>query len=822
MLRLREIDRSSTDTSERQLQQRFEEESRTFSLVDVVSRERQPPTAAAADVRPSWDVCIARSTAKRGYLQVVQLSLQTFSVFLTHIDDIPMEAAIRCLRFAPCLAAPNSTTTPLATGSADTFPCPVVYSLAFSNQLLVGDLNNGNVTILDEYPCRPSTIFADGSVVVVGDGRGRVHAYRGGVAAQSLWKRDHHTGGGVVAHGASQVILWSTAVSLHPVTLIESVRHAYFVAATANFNVLVLDASTGTLLSSLISESSALTFVMPSAGPFSAAAPTDVALCYDSGVVSTFRCHEPSGGETWSLVSATRRTPTQRCGGQVWSAKHGRMMDVIGTTCGQVILYEQGSPKDEPQSRVDVNDAVLSVHVVPRPEAPDAVTVVCTVNGSLWQWTLDELALTADDGDNTPPLPEPQAYKNVTASNDVTHEVPRHTVEGIDAASEDLDIGGLVNHVLEPHSADNQAPQVAAETRGDDRDVIIEMDGDDVNACDEEGTPSIATTEQTLDSMVPSSVALTAATHNTTHEDLLRQRGRPNHNVRFAQTIGEGNTRAPTADHETRGTNPAVHMENSPHVAPTATTAHEHFAAQDRANTAASLPQRNVSGHHASDVSTAVSIPGLKQGRRWDPRHITSVLQRSSLKEDGQRPPYSVPVDQSTAAVEAEDARLANQSFDFDAYAAAHPLEVQALRYMHPIRNVSFQPNESLFSPMQQHAPEDNEASSKMQTGHNRELFPEGSGGGLKPTNAQAPTGDDLIDATFHKLAPRRDRQRQQQQASVQQGPSIRDHLCYDILVPPPPCAPAAIFFSEYKVPLTDPPLLTMPMPMPPSAVSAM
>ncbi|CUE96497.1 Hypothetical protein, putative, partial [Bodo saltans] len=727
-------------------------------------------------------------------------------------------------------STPTSSTVPStlsALGSSDVFPCPVVYSLDFSNQVLVADLNSGAVRLLDEYPCRPSCIFTDGSIVAVGDGRGRVHAYRGSALAVNLWTQSAAAAPTTpIAPSTTHGVLWNSAVSLHPVTLIESVHHAYIIAATSNYNIFVLDASTGVMLSSLIAESCPLRYVLSHQGPITAGGATEVTLHFDSGVVSTFRCAQPSGGETWSLTSAYRRPASQRCGAQIWSAKHQQLIDLCGTSEGQVQLYAQHhrGQHNGMISQVDVNDAVIAVHVLPRPEDPHAITVVCTSNGSLWQWTMAELDLTAEDDAQQ----EPQAADFLPAASAVDAEQDR--------------IDELVDEVRGARRMDDDEQQ---------HDVVIEMEVDDAATyaqgeevlIDDDEAISIAATQN---SAVPSSVALTAATHDTTREEMLRQRYRPNHNVRFAQTIGqsenhvgeeEGLTTTSVVErrevhtevtsHHGGATNHHEQQQRTPSSNPRAvsnSTAHQQVATKETSSLTTASQQQH----------SAVSIPGLKQGRRWDPRRIEAALTRQTDDASDSRAAFSVPVDQSTAAVEAEDARLAQQEFDYEQYAAAHPLETNALRHMNPIKGVVYHKSEVLFSSLSPRGEKqattitETNKSQRGDTAHiaERALFSSPS-----PVVPPVPSatdlgagkfvGDDLVDATFLKFAQRRDAQQRKRQQAIGAGPNIRDHLVHDLLVAPPNCAPAAIFFTEFKVPLSDPPLLTMPMPLPPSAVSA-
>lgn len=746
MLRLVEIDQESPDPAQRLLQQRFLDEQRSFSLVDVL----RPPFAGSSEA-----VYIARSTSKRGFLQVVNLQRGSFSCFLTHVAETPAESSIRCMAFAPCVFSPSLVTSG-DDRSEDALtsmcPCMVVYALAYSNQVLVGDPNTGQVIVLDEYQCRPSCVVADGSVIVAGDGRGRVHAYRGALVTET---QD--------GFASEKSLMWSTPLTVHSVATVGFVQDRFVVAGSNDFTISVLDAGTGTVVSSLIGESTPLVAIRVPVGFERPATPT-VELCFSSGVTCRFSSHD---GTSWSLTNAARLPASPSCVAAVRSAAPPRdEIAITGTDDGNVILCVMSGRKWEATNSIEVNSRVAGVFVV-APNDACASVIVCTEAGDIWQWTMAELDATEEkeaDADG------------IDASTCVPHALDPASVHSTEA--KEVSIEELVQRVQ--HS---DAPRPAEEA--DDNSVVIIMD--DTN----DAAVSVAGTDA---SAVPSSVALTNATNNTTRDELLRFRHRPTGNVKFAEVV-DSNKTAHTPLPQLGGGS-ATHSED-----PRGT------------KNSVVLPSADAEAQRKSaEVVPFTEIHGLRSGRRVDPRHIQNVLQRvdDSYRWEDSAPPSESPLrcvdSQSTLAVVEERNRVDSAHFDLQAAVLQNPLQAEALKFQFPVKATRYTSDEVVFAGVGTTQP--------LHFHHDENLDSTGT------LQRQRAAVDDLVDATFEKFASRRDVQAQRAAAHKAAGPEISRHLCYSLLCPPAHATPAAIWFPELAVPMAVSSALVMPMPLPPSSVA--
>lgn len=103
--------------------------------------------------------CIALTT-KGGFVQLVNVSTGAFRVFLTHLGNMPLESQLRCFSLAPSLYATKGAHS-------------LLYSLAYSNELLLADMEQGTVSVLATFQSRPSVVYCDGDYIVCGRALGK-------------------------------------------------------------------------------------------------------------------------------------------------------------------------------------------------------------------------------------------------------------------------------------------------------------------------------------------------------------------------------------------------------------------------------------------------------------------------------------------------------------------------------------------------------------------------------------------------------------------------------------------------------------------------
>lgn len=178
------------------------------ALLHVFSKAREKVLAVA--VSPLLPDVVGVTTQK-GFVELINVKSGDFRLFLTHLDHIALETDLRCFTFAPCLLAALSEArraeqtlggTPITTSLNDKAAPPpphcLVYSVAYSNQLLVAEVDSGCVAVLAECDSRPSAVTADGDYIVCGEGSGRLTAWRlrdsGSVSACGRSLSNSHNG----------------------------------------------------------------------------------------------------------------------------------------------------------------------------------------------------------------------------------------------------------------------------------------------------------------------------------------------------------------------------------------------------------------------------------------------------------------------------------------------------------------------------------------------------------------------------------------------------------------------------------------------------
>ena len=273
-------------------------------------------------------------------------------------------------------------------------------------------------------------------------------------------------------------------------------------------------------------------------------------------------------------------------------------------------------------------------------------------------------------------------------------------------------------------SEDQQESSERSSSSWEEEDVIV-IDEEEVDEMVSQRTRSASPTD---DSTIPSSVAIAL---NATRE--WAHRGP---NVRTASV---------TVANEVDSTGLLNETGGSPQVQPESQSL-----------------SRNVEST-VRETPTHISIPGLKEGRRMDPRAARSVVDRSEASRfrKGVSSELLEPSSQSTSAVAAQKKQLEAATFDFHCYSKDHAVEASALEHQCPVRTVTFPRDEAVFSAL------------RMES--------EGSG---SPSQAEKPAIDDLLNTTFEKFARRREEGLRRSQGAAE-PPQLSRHLCDASLFPP-------------------------------------
>lgn len=174
------------------------------------SRERVVSVAVSA-LLPD----VVGITVENGFVELIDINSGNFRLFLTYLEGemVPLETCIRCFSLLPCLEiavkvgiVDRIKRTRILEGTVAHPPSPAewpsppyqdlpvspsggssssqrglnaffLYSIGYSNQILIADTSSGEVTVLTECESRPSVLAADGDYVMCGEGSGKVSVW---------------------------------------------------------------------------------------------------------------------------------------------------------------------------------------------------------------------------------------------------------------------------------------------------------------------------------------------------------------------------------------------------------------------------------------------------------------------------------------------------------------------------------------------------------------------------------------------------------------------------------------------------------------------
>lgn len=176
----------------------------------TASRERVVSVAVSA-LLPD----IVGITVENGFVELININSGNFRLFLTYLEGemVPLETSIRCFSLLPSLEIAakvgivgrikrsrmqaGTVAHPTSYGAWPSVPFPdalasplnefasgqgglnafFLYSIGYSNQVLIAETSSGEVTILTECESRPSVLNADADYVMCGEGSGKVSVW---------------------------------------------------------------------------------------------------------------------------------------------------------------------------------------------------------------------------------------------------------------------------------------------------------------------------------------------------------------------------------------------------------------------------------------------------------------------------------------------------------------------------------------------------------------------------------------------------------------------------------------------------------------------
>lgn len=753
--------------------------------------------------------CIAVTT-KGGFVELINIGTGAFRLFLTHLGQTPLDSPLRCFSLAPAFYA--------ARGGHHLF-----YSLAYSNELLLADLEHGTVNVFATFHSRPSVVFCDGDHIVCGDGCGQM----------ALWRARHDA--------EDSGPMWRRSVFGDTVVCIF-VQRDYVFCSSADYYSYVLALTSGEIVAVLPQESTPAIALQPVIGSQLSRGLTMLCLPSVLFVYAPLLCEaSPDGAAVvdaeWSCTGLLRLDVQVSC------ASGCAGFAAFGTASGVVLLMSVDAASGAVVERVrfDVGFSVVGIQLF-----TNGMMVVVTSSGDVWKWALDDLLQQdgveaeeeEEEAENTmvpqPHMRSPEAVLETTDKDGMVKSDGEEIVVEIDgdasssaslvlpAACHSLGVeeeenmpvscgegsdAGTATPTAEradvlfskPDDSNNNTPHIPATTApatgaahvvtGVDANISDGDCHDSLNGDEDSGCPS----EHFFQA---SSISIVAGTVGAA--DTVRSAG-------FAPSHRSLNTEPlDSASHTVA--DPAVVCRDGIQAQRGGVLVAEAPAAKEaHVGPRSPIPPTSSSALQEVLQRTELGPPAvigrLRKGTRMDPRKARHIIENSHPD------PEELPLPESQCSKILADHRqaLEGATFDYEEYISAHPLKVEALKYRYPVKLPVHGLHAQVFAvaePRLQDCPDANIEDAK------------GTNTVKQQQQRQQPMVDDLMNATFQNFTRRKDTALEAERRRG--GPDIWRHLCDGLLFSPLDPS-ATVLFQETRAQPGAPNAVLLPVPLPPT-----
>ncbi|KAG5485819.1 hypothetical protein LSCM1_07232 [Leishmania martiniquensis] len=329
-------------------------------------------------------------TTKNGFVELIDTATGEFRLFLTYLDRIPLDASLRCFSLVPSLYA----------ASQQHHRRPqyhLLYSLSYSNELLLANVETGKVRVFVTCESRPSVAQCDGDYIVCGEGNGQVAVWR---ASVEEWDVRY-----TCSSAASTLPLpplWRAPLFESTVTCANLHRNQ-LVCCSADYRCVVAGVEDGVVCAILPLDLEQAVAVFSFTQPLTASLlHKSLAVCLTSRI-SVFASR--SAGDTAASAQLSPSLPTARHS-ESWTHQGDSILGREGVACasclgaylaagtlsGLVLLYscDAAAPLVKELVRFNVGYGVIGMQLFPN----DTLLVVTAV-GDVWRWPLCDLLRSA-------------------------------------------------------------------------------------------------------------------------------------------------------------------------------------------------------------------------------------------------------------------------------------------------------------------------------------------------------------------------------------------------------------------------------------------
>ncbi|KPI86471.1 suppressive immunomodulating factor putative (TSIF) [Leptomonas seymouri] len=330
-------------------------------------------------------------TTKNGFVELINTASGEFRLFLTYLDRIPLDASLRCFSLVPSLYAASTK-----------HHHHLLFSLSYSNELLLGNVETGAVRTLATCVSRPSVVECDGDYIACGEGNGQLSVWRG-----SAEERDR-----VRLRGAGNVslppLLWQQKFFDDTVVCI-GLHRDQLVCCSADYRCVVASVEDGAVRASLSSLDldrgvAAFALTRPPLG----AGQKVLAVCLASRIsVFAMNSLDEGGARKTAAAEPLSLPPPSSGRSERWSYRGGcgisegeeitcasclGMYMAAGTRSGLVLLYACDAAAQQVKELVRFN---VGYGVTGSQLFADDTLLVVTSAGDVWRWPLADLLSTA-------------------------------------------------------------------------------------------------------------------------------------------------------------------------------------------------------------------------------------------------------------------------------------------------------------------------------------------------------------------------------------------------------------------------------------------
>ncbi|GET86220.1 hypothetical protein, conserved [Leishmania tarentolae] len=328
-------------------------------------------------------------TTKNGFVELIDTATGEFRLFLTYLDRIPLDASLRCFSLVPSLYAASQPHLHRRRQHH------LLYSLSYSNELLLGNVETGAMRVFATCESRPSVVHCDGDYIICGEGTGQVTVWRASVERE--WDARHAS-----SSAASATLLpplWKACL-FDSTVVCANLHRDQLVCGSADYRCVVACVEDGVVRATLpLDLNQAVAVFALTTPPTAQVLHKSLAVCLTSRI-SVFTSTPTRNTDTSTPLSPSSLPAAEHL--ECWTRQGDCILgreEVVcasclggylaaGTISGLVLLYSCDAAELLVRElvRFHVGHGVTGMQLFPN----DTLLVVTSV-GDVWRWPLCDL-----------------------------------------------------------------------------------------------------------------------------------------------------------------------------------------------------------------------------------------------------------------------------------------------------------------------------------------------------------------------------------------------------------------------------------------------